>query len=489
MGNEPSGEESVRVTVSKDRLTAEMKIPAGYARQMLTEQTCLGLLQQSGVEVSESVVEAVKTMVAQEPPPDQDQIAVLAHATPAQHGEDGRVEWLIKDPVEDQGQPEDQNQSEGHEAEHSHYDRSAYTMVNAGEVLGNIIAPTAGTDGRDVLGQTIPAKSGKPVAIQIDETVVQNATGQLVAQADGVFHRDGGQVCIRQRIEVPSYVDFSTGNIDFAGDVFIKQGVRDCFVVKAAGDVEVNGLVEAATIECKGNFIAHGGMAGRERGRAIVGGNLIAKYLDNIYGEIMGDLEIHREVINCDLVIHGAVQAANGTIIGGKTIVTGSAELVSLGSGAGVLTEIVLGSVPKLEPIAIQLTRLNELLTQKRDAFLQEQKLMSKNTKMMSGAVKERYTELMFGIQNAESKLMQGQAAGEVLKQRIDEQRTVKLLIHRKLFAGAVITVGNQSFKIFSDISGPVTVFMDSKREIVYRKGGSEVGLMSQIAELKAVAA
>ena len=487
MGNEPSGEESIRVIVSKDCVTAEMKIPAGYARQMLTEQTCLGLLQQSGVEVSELVVEAVKKMIAQEP--DQDQIAVLAHATPAQHGEDGRVEWLIKDPAEDQGQDQDQNQGDEHDEGHSHYDRSAYTMVNAGDVLGNITAPTVGTDGRDVLGQTIPAKFGKSVGIKIDETVMQDAIGQLIAQVDGVFHRDGSQVCIRQRIEVPSYVDFSTGNIDFAGDVLIKRGVRDCFVVRAAGDVEVNGLVEAATIECKGNFIAHGGMAGRERGRAIVGGNLIAKYLDNIYGEVMGDMEIHCEVINCDLVIHGTVQAANGTIIGGKTIVTGSAELVSLGSGAGVLTEIVLGSVPKLEPIAIQLARLNELLIQKRDAFLQEQKLMSKNTKMMSNSDKERQTELMFGIQNAESKLLQGQTAGEVLKQRIDEQRTVKLVIHRKLFAGAVITVGNQSFKIFSDISGPVTVFMDSRREIVYRKGGSDIGSMTQIAELKAVAA
>ena len=92
----------------------------------------------------------------------------------------------------------------------------------------------------------------------------------------------------------------------------------------------------------------------------------------------MGDMEIYREVINCDLVIHGAIRATNGTIIGGKTIVTGSAELVSLGSGAGVSTEIVLGSVPKLEPIAIQLARLTDQLTQKRDTLLNEQKLMSK---------------------------------------------------------------------------------------------------------------
>ena len=95
----------------------------------------------------------------------------------------------------------------------------------------------------------------------------------------------------------------------------------------------------------------------------------------------------------------------------------------------------------------------------------------------------------MFGIQSAESKLIQGQSASEALKQRIDEQRTVKLVIHRKLFAGAVITVGNQSFKIFSDVSGPITVFMDARREVAYRKGGSEVWPLSQIAELKATAA
>ena len=268
MSGEACGEESIRVIVSKDRLTAEMVIPGGYDRPTLTEQTCLGLLQQSGVEVTDSVVEAIKQMIAQAPEPDQDQHVVIAHATPAQHGEDGRIEWLIEDPAENQAQ--NQNQDNDQDADHSHYARSAYAMVNIGDVLGNVVQPTAGIDGRDVLGQTIHAKPGRPVVIKADETVVQDASGQLTAQTEGVFHRDGSLVCIRQRIEVPSYVDFSTGNIDFAGDVLIKRGVRDCFVVKAAGDIEVNGLVEAATIESQGNFIAHGGMAGRERGKVVV---------------------------------------------------------------------------------------------------------------------------------------------------------------------------------------------------------------------------
>lgn len=477
------GEDEIRVIISKGHLTAEMLIPAGFTREKLSEDLCINLLQQSGVEITEPVLHALKTMLAQPIAPGAEQRVLLAQATPAQTGADGSVEWLVPQAVEapsETAQPDEKV---------SHYARSAYIVVQAGDVVGRVIPPTDGIDGRDVLGQPIAARPGKPAIMKTDESVAREASGRLIAEVEGVLHRQVDSVYIRQLIEVPAYVDFSTGNIDFTGDLVVRQGVRDCFVVKATGSVDIHGLIEAATINCGADLIARGGMAGRERGFARVGGNLIGKYLDNIQAEIHGDVEIHREVINCELTVHGAIRSPRGTVIGGRAVVTGAVELLALGSGADVTTELVLGSVPRLQPIADELDQLMEKLTAKRNAIENEQELMKKKpTRLITNADKERQTELIFEHQTVVSKLSQGQAAQEALNARIKQLQTVDLLIHRDLFPGVVLTVGNQSFKIHDEKRGPLQIFLDGRGELAYRIGQSENGPLGDIAEVRAAA-
>ena len=477
-----AGEESIRVIISKDRMTAEMLIPGDFPRASLTQQTCLSLLQQSGVEINDAVVDSVNSMLATPTISGEDQRQLVAVAVAPEDGEPAQIEWYVQEPDQSIGDLEGEDPQ-------SHYDRSAYVVVKSSEVIGQLIDPTPGTDGRDVLGHTINAKPGKPISLRLDDTVMRDASGQLIAQVEGVLHRDHSSACVQQLIEVPGYVDFSTGHIDFTGNVLVHKGVRDCFVVKATGSVEVKGLIEAATIECGGNLLAHGGMAGRERGKIIVSNDLVAKYLDNIEGEVHGNLEIQREVINCDLTVHGEVKSPRGAIIGGKMMITGSVEIVSLGNGAGATTKLVLGSIPRLEPIAIQLKRLVDQFTVKHKELQTELKLAKRNSSLMAATDKERQTELTYELQTVNEKLSKALSAQQALDSRIDEERTVNLVVHHKLFSGTSLTVGNQTFKIHKDVSGPLRVSVDPTGEIVYRQNNSEGGLLKQIAEIKAAAA
>lgn len=112
--------------------------------------------------------------------------------------------------------------------------------------------------------------------------------------------------------EVPGFVDFSTGNIDFEGSVHVRQGIRDRFEVKATGSIIVDGLVEGATIHCGGDFTAHQGMVGKERGLLFVKGNADVGYLNNVKAEIIGNLTVRRELMNCDLVIGKSLNCKHG---------------------------------------------------------------------------------------------------------------------------------------------------------------------------------
>ena len=463
----------LRVVVAPDRRRAELVIPPGLPRQALTVETCQALLRAQGVKLNPGVLRRLQEVVKAPPGGEGETRLVVAQATEARDGQDGKVLWSVD------------AEHARENAQGSYYDRSVFIMVKAGQVLGRIEAPTTGHDGVDVTGGTLAARAGKPVELKLDESILRDPSGQMIAQVDGALVRQGVRATIRKVLEVRDYVDFSTGNIDFPGDVKIGRGIRDLFVVKAGGCVEVGGLIESATIECGGDLISRAGIAGRGRGQLKVGGNLSARYLDNIQGEVRGDLICDREAINSNLVVHGAVKSPGGMILGGRLTIVGPAQLAVVGSAAGVATELILGSVPGLEPLAVDLEALVQELTARRDQLQKEQKLMLLSSRL-TAQDRERQTEIMFELQILNQRLAKGQPALEGLMQRINQNRTVDLSVGRCLHNGAVVTVGKISYRINGDLPGPVRILRE-KGDVVYQLGSAS-GRLAQVAEVHTTA-
>ena len=56
----------------------------------------------------------------------------------------------------------------------------------------------------------------------------------------------------------------ATGNIDFLGSVIVLKR-KSGFTIKASGDIEINGIVEAAKIEAGGNITVKRGIQGKAK--------------------------------------------------------------------------------------------------------------------------------------------------------------------------------------------------------------------------------
>lgn len=477
-------EKGLGVFVSPDRTTAELNVPPGFDRAMLSAPLCEAVLREKGVEITDAVRANVAEFLRR-PHEGAGSTFVVARAIPPIHGEDGRIDWLAP------AQPEVVASVAHDGVKQSYYDRSAFVLVKAGEPLGKLVRPTPGEDGRDVLGKAVRAKGGKPSPVEMDESILCDAAGNLIAQAEGVLVRTRDTACIRNVLEIAEFVDFSTGNIDFQGDVSIKKGVRDLFTVKAAGNVEVAGLIEAATIIAGGDLLARGGFAGRERGRANCGGNLIAKYLDNVEGEVRGELRVDREVINCDLVVHGGVDSPHGAIIGGKVVATGPVHVGTLGSGAAVATLLHVGSVPRLEPLERHLRSLVERIGARHQELVAVQTQLNNlvGKKRATAADKERQTELIFEIANLTSMLARAQPTLDALVARIGAVRTVDVTVERRIFPATSIVLGGQRFQITGELRGPIRIARDATGALAYFRGEERIGLLVQVAELHASAA
>ena len=332
----------IEVVISPDRCLAELVVPPDTPPEARSVAACQEALRKRGIPCDAGVLSRIEEIVGQAWSDQQGDRAVVARGELAVNGDDGFIKWFVRDPgkppVDERGRV-------------NHYERSAFVMVDANEVIGQVVAPTAGRDGRDVAGSPIRARPGKGASVKLDGSIFRDGTGQLIARKAGVLHRAREQVLVRQLLEVGGNVDFSTGNIDFKGNITIRGSIGDLFRVTATGDIEVFGLIEAAKIRCGGDLIAHGGMCGYGDGDIRVEGSVDARYLNNVRREVKGDLRVQREIINCELKVLGAVDMTGGAVIGGWLQTSGDLTAAVLGSRGGVQTRIIVpkGVQPRLE--------------------------------------------------------------------------------------------------------------------------------------------
>lgn len=473
-------EKQIRVLIDTESSTAEMVAPADFPRAMLSEEFCVGALRQFDVAVTPEVAANVRRFLENLPPDGQEARAVVARGRPPIHGEDGAIEWLVGD-----GEPESDE-----DPNISYYERRAYVTVAAGQVIAQAHEPTAGQDGVDVRGKAISARAGKAVNLQLDDSVSRDAAGRLVAQRDGILRREGDKVAVAEHLEIDGHVDFSTGNITFNGDVVIKKGVRDCFVVKATGNVRVQGLIEAAVIECEGDLHASGGFAGRERGRARVGRDLHGKYFDNVEADVRGNMFSQREIINCDMTIHGQLQSPQASVIGGRLTLVGAGAIATAGSDGNVETHLILGTVPRLEPFLAELDQLAAALEARAQKLQADLTQLQEHTKRRATAAdKQRLAELNGGLTIAQEQLTRARAALEAVHKQVRSYHTVDLTIGRMLHPGVIVSIGRRSFTITEPIKGPVRIHESLRGEVLYKVGDGEARPLSQLADLSARAA
>jgi uncharacterized protein (DUF342 family) len=470
---------SLRTELSEDQLTATLVIAGDVDRALLDAGLIHDVLDQAHVVRSAEVEAAVATLLAAPPPAGKTAHVVVSRGRAVRHGQDGRIEWSV-----------DHAEDEPVDADRSFYDRSAFVTVRPDQVLGRIIPPTPGRDGVTVTGVVLTARQGRPAALKTDDSIRIEPDGRIVAATEGILHRANDRVSIQQRLVVESNVDFSTGNVDFHGDVTIKRDVRDCFTVKAGGAVEVAGRIEAATIECGGDLLAHGGVTGRGRGRVNVGGDLLARYLDAVQGCIDGDLKVQREMLNCDLVICGQIASPHAAIIGGKFIVQGKVHVSTLGSAAAVPTELVLGTVPRLDPFAARLAQLvsciQERLADRQRMFDQLRGLCVRGN--TPHTLREQLSTLVADIARLDQQRQRAVDTHEALTKRIADVSTFRVVVERCAHAGVMMTYGDRTYRLTDDVIGPVWFGRNSDGAPVYGRGDKMLGRLVQIASSRLAA-
>lgn len=475
----------IRVSIPQNGSVAELVIGPVDDPSTITLDLAIAALRASEVELTDEVRDRTQTLVGSIRAC-ADNRAIVAMATPPVHGEDGKITWAVEDPAGPESKsPEGDDHHTSDGARIDYYNKSRFATVAKGDRLGMITKPTVGVDGRDVRGRKLVAKSGKPARLRLDETIFEDDAGNLIAQTDGILSRSSIGASIRDLLEVEGYVDFSTGNVNFSGDVAVYRGVRDLFVVDAKGNIEIQGLIEAADIRCGGDLTASGGMAGRERGSIRTGGDLSARYLDGACVEVGGVLRVEREIINCTVIAHDRIDSPKGSILGGQTRCTGQLRVGTLGSASGVPTEIVVFTVPRLEPRRAALHQALDDLAEAQHTLERKMAQLSGVGGRLTAEQKEQQTALAFELLQHSERVAKCQASLDQVEERIRRFRTVDVRADRFIYSGVRIVMGDRTLIITQDLKGPVMIARGRDGDLILREG--ELGPSTPLASFAKV--
>jgi hypothetical protein len=172
-------------------------------------------------------------------------------------------------------------------------------MAAAGDILATLADPLPGFPGVDVLGHTVPAEDGSAASLLAGVGARVSEDGrQIVAEISGSIVLNGSIIEVVDTFVVNGDVDYSTGNIDFRGNVFISGNVVEGFGVKADGDIVVVKNVESSRVEAGRDVVVKGGVQGKGKGLVAAGRDVRVGFAQNARLEAQGNIAIANFAVN-----------------------------------------------------------------------------------------------------------------------------------------------------------------------------------------------
>lgn len=444
-------ERSIRIAVSRNGIRAHL-IATDVDPRLITRQHILASLQESKIPVSEEVMARIMKIeqdvreghVPAEP-------ILLAEGRDPAEGT-GAVFELAGELIQ-AGQPAENSD------EQADFHRSQILTVTAETLIGKLEPAVPAVPGLDVHGK--PVHAPPPLrSMQLGSNVRLAEDGvSVVATTAGKIHLTRYQVGVVPVVEIEGDVDFSTGNIDSASDVLINGTVRDSFAVKSAGSITLRGAIEAADVQAGTDLQVNGGIASRDQGKVVAGGELFTKFLNEARVEVAGDVTIVREALNSHVRTDGRLLIEHGKLIGGHAYAREGAVITQVGNEANVKTAIALG----VDPLAlIEAAAADEAIKKKLEAIAKirqnVQPLMAQ-LKRLTPAQRERATELLYQADEMEQEIAEQERKKKAaLQPATRDGREVSLTVQKIAYAGVNIIFGDRLTTLHNKRKGPFKV-------------------------------
>ncbi len=335
---EKNGKVQINIIDQKMRVTIRINPPTDEHDPQLVLQDVLNELDKAGIK--SGINEEIITQYIEEKK--WGDLFVAAEGSYPGTGEDANIEYYfqttksLKPRISEDG--------------HINYKEvDLVGSVSKDDILIKKIPATKGSNGKNVMGDELPGKTGKDINVTAGQGTYKDPADAMIikAAADGIisFNPKTNIVEVQKLYVINGSVDFSTGNVNVKSSVDIKGDVSSGFSITTPYNVSVKGLVEHATISCEGTLTVKGGIVGDVQQVIKVGGDVHSGYIRNqrikCGGSVYAATEILSSVIECGEEV--TLTKPDGKIVGGKVIASNKIAAGTIGNKYDVPTEIEVG--------------------------------------------------------------------------------------------------------------------------------------------------
>lgn len=517
MAAQRSLEHALRFQVGDRSLTATLRLEPGFPEDEATADALRGYLDSKGVKRERVDDAAVGRMAdAAQAGFDEPIEEVVARGVEPEEGRDARLvlepdlreaferirhrrklyeQRLRSGAIEGGESPEDPStvaaDDEGAAGDDQAVDfreQSAFVIVERSRTLGRIEPALDGVDGEDIFGKAIVTTQGRALSMTLGAGVKDAGESRgLISTQPGRLVVNETEIRVEPRLEIHGAVDFSTGNIDFPGDVEVTGGVRDQFVVKAGGELSIGDLIEAARIEGGSDVVIKRGMAAREQGRLDIRGKLTAHYLDAVSGRVDGDVEVSREINGSTLRIGGKLESPSAAVLGGEIWVAKRTEVNQIGGVGGIETHLLIGTQPELDAYIGKLDAVAERVARRARAAQERLQTLEANISKLTATQAEELTELQFEVARGEEVREKANIGRRRLIEAIESSTHAVLAVRQAIHESTVVWFRGWMVDFHDTLKGPISIEPDEEGIPRYRplKGDGAPKPLSVVATLK----
>lgn len=314
----------------------EMKAYIVYSRRLrrCTRKEIFEALQNEGITsgILEDGINSVLTDTIRERAS-----VLIAEGKPPQKGKDGWYEYFFRTEI---------NRAPKELADGSldYQNVEWYEMVKKDQKVAYYHDAEPGIPGYTVKGKVLPGTKGREKRRLSGTGYRLMPDGKTyVSQLKGRIELQGNKLLIT-KVFVFDEVTMATGNVNVDGCVHVKGNVGSNAVVRATGDIVVDGFVECARLECKENIYLRQGVNATVTGGLIKAeGNVVGRFFEMISVHAKGDIRAN-SCMECDLYTEGQLIISGGSLIGGKAYAAQGLAAQNVGNRMGVPTYIRLGA-------------------------------------------------------------------------------------------------------------------------------------------------
>ena len=441
----PEVDEKMNIRVTEDKMMAVVRFyPPSKNGKLLTEQDIRSELKKNRITygISDRYIKAylMGRQFCRDIP--------IAKGKPVVPGQDARVSYhFATNPVSKPKLLED-GSVDFHEL-------NMFTNVKKGDLLAELIPDVPGQNGMDIYGNVIKAPNVRKEMLRYGRNIsVSDDKLRIYSDVDGDVRLEGDTVFVSNTYQVAADVDASTGDSHYDGNVVVSGSVRSGFCVEAAGDIEVNGAVEGATLIAGGNIVLKRGVQGMQKASLQAGGDIVTKFIENSKARaghtINTGFALHSELVAHDSVI---VSGKKGFLIGG-TISAGSViEASVLGNKMNTATTLKVGVEPE---VLEHFKELSALIKESQEKMLEQQQILDTLRKKIAEGRKLLPNQLTMAkeanenLKTLEQELDRESSEYMTLKDEIENHKGGKVIVHSSVYPGVSIYISNRFYPVKS---------------------------------------